>query len=111
MCVCVYMYMYDLCMTSTIMCTRTHIFVDRHYNVSPCQYGGGYTVPSEVEQHFDGRRNAEVGPGDEVELRHRARFVRLQVLQVEASNQVFVAPNMLGHEVHLVGEKKREGGV
>ena len=69
---------------------------------------GGYTVPSEVEQHFDGRRNAEVGPGDEVELRHRARFVRLQVLQVEASNQVFVAPNMLGHEVHLhAGDEAR----
>ena len=43
----VYMYMYDLCMTSTIMCTRTHIFVvtvDRHYNVSPCEWRRLYTT-------------------------------------------------------------------
>ena len=33
--------------------------------------------PSEVEQGFDGGRNAQIGPAQEVELGHRARLIRL----------------------------------
>lgn len=42
-----------------------------------------------------------VGPGQEVELRHRARLARLEVLEVEAAHQVVVAPDMFAHQMHL----------
>ena len=57
--------------------------------------------PSEVQEGFGGGGNAEVGPGQEVELRHGPSLVGLEVLQVEAPHEVIVAPDVLGDEVHL----------
>ena len=58
-------------------------------------------LPSEVEERFDGGGDPEVRPGQEVELRHGAGLVRLQVLQVETSHQVVVAPDMFRHQMDL----------
>ena len=60
-----------------------------------------FSVPSEVEQSLGGRGHAEIGPGEEVELRHRPRLVRLQILQVEAADQIVIAPDVLRDEVDL----------
>lgn len=37
-----------------------------------------------------------------MELRDGSRFARFEVLKVEAANEVVVAPDVLGDEVHLV---------
>ena len=60
-----------------------------------------WNLPSEVEKRFDGGGDPEVRPSQEVELRHGAGLVRLQVLQVETSHQVIVAPYMFRHQMDL----------
>ena len=62
---------------------------------------GADTSPAEVQQGLGARRHAVVGPGQEVELRHRTRLARLEVLEVEAAHQVVVAPDVLAHKMDL----------
>lgn len=62
------------------------------------------SLPAEVQERPAGLRDALVEPGQEVELRDGPRLVGLHVLQVEATNQEVVTPDVFGHEVHLSGE-------
>lgn len=63
------------------------------------------TIPAEVQERAAGLRDVVVQPGQEVELRDSSRLVGLHVLQVEASDKEVVAPDVLGHQVHLQGHK------
>lgn len=58
-------------------------------------------LPAEVEERPAGLWDALVEPGQEVELSDGPRLVGLHVLQVEATNQEVVAPDVLGHKIHL----------
>lgn len=51
-------------------------------------------------------RNAEIRPGEKVELGDSASLIRLQVLQIEAANQVILAPDVLGHKMDLRGQEE-----
>lgn len=68
--------------------------------------------PAEVQQRPGGRRSALCRPAEEVELRERARLLRLHVLQVEAAHQEVLAPDVLRHQVHLPrgGPRPEHGG-
>lgn len=57
--------------------------------------------PAEVQERLDGGGHGQLRPGQEVKLGHGASLVGLQVLQVEAPNQVVVTPDVLRHKVHL----------
>ena len=61
------------------------------------------SLPAEVQQRAAGLWNVLVEPGEEVELSHGPGLVGLHVLQVEATNQEVVAPDVFGHQVHLRG--------
>ena len=87
------------------LCRHLHSNTDSIFLPSPKgdRYSGG-SIPSEVKESLDGGWDAKVGPRQEVELRHGARLVRLQVLQVETAHQIVVAPDMLRYQMHLSGE-------
>lgn len=63
-------------------------------------------VPAEVQQGASGGGDALSRPAEEVELSERPGLLRLHVLQVEASHQEVVAPDVLRHQVHLDRNKK-----
>lgn len=63
-------------------------------------------VPAEVQQGAGGGGDALSRPAEEVELSERPGLLCLHVLQVEASHQEVVAPDVLRHQVHLDRNKK-----
>ena len=61
-----------------------------------------FVVPAELEQGLGARGgDAEVGPGEEVELSDGTRLVGLKVLQVEAAHHVVIAPDVLRDKMDL----------
>lgn len=64
------------------------------------------TIPAEVQESPAGLWDALVQPGQEVELSDGSRLVGLHVLQVEASDEEVVAPDVFGHQVHLQGRER-----
>lgn len=63
------------------------------------------TIPAEVQESPAGLRDVLVQPGQEVELSDSSRLVGLHVLQVEASDEEVVTPNVFRHQVHLQAHK------
>lgn len=63
-------------------------------------------VPAEIQQGARGSGDALSWPAEEVELGERPGLLGLHVLQVEASNQKVVTPDVLRHQVHLDGPRK-----
>lgn len=53
--------------------------------------------PSELKQSLRRGGHSVLGPGQEVELRYGAGLAGALVLQVEASDEVVVAPDVLAH--------------
>lgn len=51
--------------------------------------------PAEFKQCLCRCRYTMIRPREEVELRHCARLAGLDILQIEAANEVVVTPNML----------------
>ena len=62
-------------------------------------------VPAEVQQGACGGGDALSRPAEEVELSESPGLLRLHVLQVEASHQEVVAPDVFRHQVHLDREE------
>ena len=58
-------------------------------------------LPAEVEKCPAGLWDVLVEPSQEVELSDGSGLVGLHVLQVEATNQEVIAPDVFGHKVHL----------
>lgn len=65
----------------------------------------GAGVPAEVQQGASGGGDALSRPAEEVELSERPGLLRLHVLKVEAPHQEVIAPDVLGHQVHLDGHQ------
>lgn len=63
-------------------------------------------TPAEVQESPAGLWDVLVQPGQEVELGDGSRLVGLHVLQVEASDQEVVTPDVFRHQVHLQGHKR-----
>lgn len=68
------------------------------------------TIPAEVQESPAGLWDVLVQPGQEVELSDSPRLVGLHVLQVEASDEEVVAPDVFGHQVHLQGHRRERRG-
>lgn len=68
------------------------------------------SIPAEVQESPAGLWHVLVQPGQEVELGDSSRLVGLHVLQVEASDEEVVAPDVFGHQVHLRGHKRERRG-
>lgn len=66
-------------------------------------------TPAEVQEGPAGLWHVLVQPGQEVELGDSSRLVGLHVLQVEASDQEVVTPDMFRHQVHLPGHERERG--
>jgi hypothetical protein len=62
---------------------------------------GAWNEPSKFQDGLGTRRRSIFRPSQEMKLSHRPRLTRLQVLQVKASDQVLVTPNVLAHQVDL----------
>lgn len=58
-------------------------------------------VPPELQQGLCRRWHAVLWPGKEMELCDRAGFPGALVLQVEAADEVVVAPDVFTYKVHL----------
>ncbi len=58
-------------------------------------------VPAEVQQGACGGGDALSRPAEEMELSECPGLLRLHVLQVEASHQEVITPDVLRHQVHL----------
>lgn len=69
-------------------------------------------LPTEVEQWSSGGGDAVCWPAQQVKLCQGPGFLRLDVLQVEATHQEVLTPDVLWHQVHLSSTKRetqREG--
>lgn len=58
-------------------------------------------VPSEFQKCLRTLWNSGLRPSQKVKLSHSSCFSGFQVLQVETTHKIFIAPNMLAHQVYL----------
>lgn len=60
-----------------------------------------YLLPAEFQESFGSVWNSSIRPCQEMELSDGPSFSGFQVLQIEASHQVIIAPYMFAHQMHL----------
>lgn len=60
-----------------------------------------HDLPTKFQQRLGCRRHSMIRPGEKVELSDGAGLVCAEILQVEASHQIILTPDMLGHQMHL----------
>lgn len=63
--------------------------------------GSTRQLPAEFQKSFGGVRYTTVWPCQEVELSNSPGFSGFQILQIEASHQVVIAPYVFAHQMHL----------
>lgn len=66
-------------------------------------------IPAEVKQRTSRGGDPITRPAQQVKLRQGSRFLRLDVLQIEAAHKEVLTPDMLGHQVHLNQTKGQTG--
>lgn len=64
-------------------------------------------LPAEVQENFYWCGHIKISPWQEVELSNSPRLIRLQILQVKATYEIVITPDVFRHKVHLKKTKNK----